>query len=67
VLRALVALMRGRTTLLITHRLVAMEDMDEIVVLDHGCIVERGRHACLRAAGSLYQRLLDVQNAVLTA
>jgi ATP-binding cassette subfamily C protein CydC len=67
VLHALDTLMRGRTTLLITHRLVAMDGMDQILVLDHCRIVERGRHGSLRTAGGLYQRLLDVQNSVLIA
>lgn len=56
---------RGRTTLLITHRLYAMERMDMILVLDHGRIVERGTHAQLLAAGGLYQRLFDVQCGML--
>jgi len=42
VLDALDALMRGRTVLLITHRLVALDRMDEILVLERGRIVERG-------------------------
>ena len=37
-------LMQGRSTLLITHRLVDMESMDEILVLENGHIVERGTH-----------------------
>jgi len=57
--------MRGRALLIITHRLVAMERMDEIVVLDEGRIVERGTHAALRAAGGLYRRLLDVQDGMV--
>ncbi|MGZ6388611.1 MAG: thiol reductant ABC exporter subunit CydC [Ktedonobacterales bacterium] len=52
---------RGRTTLLITHRLYAMERMDMIFVLDHGRIVERGTHARLLASGGLYRHLFDVQ------
>ena len=64
-LETLHRVMAGRTTLLITHRLVEMEHMDEIVVLDGGRIVERGRHETLREAGGLYQRMLDIQNAML--
>src|SRR2546423_2592973 len=55
-------LMRGRTVLTISHRLIAMEQMDEIVVLDHGRIVERGTHDHLIAAHGLYRQMLDVQN-----
>jgi ATP-binding cassette subfamily C protein CydC len=58
-------LMRGRTTLVITHRLVALETMDEILVLDEGRIVERGTHEELARAGGLYRRMLDVQSGML--
>jgi ATP-binding cassette, subfamily C, bacterial CydC len=44
---------------------VQMERVDEIVVLDGGRIVERGRHEMLRESGGLYQRMLEVQNAML--
>ena len=58
-------LMRGRTTLVITHRLIALEEMDEILVLDEGRIVERGTHEELARAGGLYRRMLDVQHGML--
>jgi ATP-binding cassette, subfamily C, bacterial CydC len=57
--------MRGRTTLVITHRLVAVEEMDEILVLDEGRIVERGTHGELARADGLYCRMLDVQRGML--
>jgi len=56
---------RERTTLLITHRLVAMEEMDEILVLEGGRIVERGTHAQLLGVGGLYRQMLEVQNGML--
>ncbi len=65
-LDALDTLMRGRTTLLVTHRLVLMERMDEILVLDQGRIVERGTHQQLLAQDGLYRRLFDIQNGILT-
>jgi ABC-type multidrug transport system fused ATPase/permease subunit len=65
VLQALDVAMQGRTVLLVTHRLVGMERMDEIMVLDEGRIVERGTHGRLRAAGGLYRRLLDVQDGLV--
>jgi len=61
--RALMAavhrLMEGRTVLLITHRPVALAEMDEVLVLDQGRVVERGRHREL-LAGEVYPRLLGL-------
>ena len=45
----------GRTTLLITHRLAGLEAVDEILVLDNGRIIERGRHADLMARPTVYR------------
>jgi ATP-binding cassette, subfamily B, bacterial len=52
--QALSGLRRGRTTLVITHRLSTIVDADEIVVLDRGRIVERGTHRSLLARPGLY-------------
>ncbi len=65
VMGAIHDLMAGRTTLIITHRLVGLEIADEILVMDKGRVVERGRQADLLAAGGLYRRLWDLQNQVL--
>ena len=46
-----------RTTLLITHDLDGLDQMDEIVVLDHGRVAERGTHAELVRPGDAQQRL----------
>jgi ATP-binding cassette subfamily C protein CydC len=56
-----------RATLVITHRLVRMERMDEILVLERGRIVERGTHAELAARQGPYRRMLDVQSELLVA
>ncbi|HEV2655164.1 MAG TPA: thiol reductant ABC exporter subunit CydC, partial [Ktedonobacteraceae bacterium] len=64
-LATLATLMQGRTTLMITHRLVAMEQMDEILVLNAGCISQRGTHAQLLQEDGLYRQMFDIQNAML--
>jgi ATP-binding cassette, subfamily C, bacterial CydC len=56
--------MRDRATLVITHRLVRMEDMDEVLVLDGGRIVERGTHEELLGAGGLYSHMVEVQRDI---
>jgi ABC-type multidrug transport system fused ATPase/permease subunit len=53
------ALMRDRTTLVISHDLLLTRDADLILVLDDGEVVERGRHDELLAAGGRYSRLWD--------
>jgi ATP-binding cassette subfamily C protein CydC len=63
-LASLFDLFHDRSLLLITHRLVRLEQMDKILVLDRGRIVEQGTHAALSHAGGLYQRMLEVQDQV---
>jgi len=62
VLDTLFDVIRGRTSLLISHRLIGLENMDEIIVMDHGRIVERGRHDNLLEKEGVYRRLWDLQN-----
>lgn len=54
---------RGRTTLVIAHRLSTIADADQILVMEAGRIVERGRHADLVAAGKLYAEMWALQQA----
>jgi subfamily B ATP-binding cassette protein MsbA len=60
---ALEALMRGRTTLVIAHRLSTVEHADRIVVLERGRIAESGTHAELIQRGGVYERLYRTQFA----
>jgi ATP-binding cassette, subfamily C, bacterial CydC len=55
----LLAATAGRSTLLITHDLAGLDQVDEIVVLDRGRVAERGRHAELIRSGGVYQRLWE--------
>ncbi len=59
--QALNAALRGRTSLVIAHRLSTVRDADQILVVDGGRIVERGRHDELLAAGGLYAELYRTQ------
>ncbi len=58
---ALANLMRGRTTIVIAHRLATVREADQIVVMERGRAIERGTHAELFARGGLYKRLCDLQ------
>jgi ATP-binding cassette subfamily B protein/subfamily B ATP-binding cassette protein MsbA len=60
-LDALERLMQGRITLVIAHRLSTIRAADEILVLDQGCIVERGPHERLLRTGGLYSSLYRSQ------
>jgi ATP-binding cassette, subfamily B, bacterial len=59
--QALDRLMKGRTTLVIAHRLATVQKADRIVVVDHGQVVDVGRHADLVRRDGLYARLAELQ------
>jgi subfamily B ATP-binding cassette protein MsbA len=60
--RALRQVLRGRTALVVAHRLETVVDADCIHVLDSGRVVERGRHGELLALGGVYARLWELQH-----
>jgi len=59
--RAIAELMEGRTSIVVAHRLSTILHADEILVLQHGEIRERGSHRELLAREGLYQRLYQLQ------
>jgi subfamily B ATP-binding cassette protein MsbA len=59
--KAMEELLRGRSTLIIAHRLSTVRRADRVVVLDAGRVIEEGSHTQLLADGGLYARLYQVQ------
>lgn len=59
---SLQALSDNRTTLVVAHRLSTITHADQIIVIEHGIIVERGTHGQLMELGGAYARLYNVQN-----
>jgi ATP-binding cassette subfamily B protein len=58
---ALETLRRGRTTIVVAHRLSTIRGADQILVLSKGAVRERGDHASLLKEGGLYRRLYELQ------
>jgi len=61
--RALARLLRGKTVLIIAHRLSAIVNVDQILVLERGRLVARGRHATVLQDSPVYRRLWDNHRA----
>ena len=59
--RAMVEVMKGRTTFVIAHRLSTVREADQILVLDRGSIVEQGNHEELIRSGGIYQSIYELQ------
>jgi ATP-binding cassette, subfamily B, bacterial len=57
--QALASALSGRTAIVIAHRLSTIVDADQIIVMERGRVLERGRHAELRRAGGLYADLYE--------
>lgn len=62
--QALDQVLEGRTAIIIAHRLSTIKNVDEIVVLEQGTIIERGTHAQLMDKGGRYKELVDLQQLV---
>ena len=60
--KALKSALKDRTSIVIAHRLSTIRDADQIIVLEHGVIVEHGKHDELIAAGGLYSELNERQD-----
>ena len=54
-------MMQNRTSIVIAHRLSTIKNADEIVVLQHGSIVERGTHQSLMEVDGFYKKLVEMQ------
>jgi subfamily B ATP-binding cassette protein MsbA len=67
VIEALRNLMKGRTVIMIAHRLSTLVDADKIIVLKDGVVVEHGSHAALIARGGVYADLQRVQQGAPVA
>lgn len=65
IITALQRLSMDHSALWITHRLVGLQVMDEILVLESGRVIERGTHDGLLKAGGMYRRMWDLQNRIL--
>ncbi|MCM3724773.1 ABC transporter ATP-binding protein/permease [Neobacillus cucumis] len=66
ILRTLRTEMKGRTSIIISHRISTIQDADQIIVMDNGEIVERGTHLTLLRENGIYKKMYDQQTTELT-
>ncbi|KRU28389.1 ABC transporter ATP-binding protein [Clostridium sporogenes] len=59
--KAISALVHGKTIIIIAHRLATIENADQILVVDGGCVVQRGAHKELMNQKGVYKRFLDIR------
>ncbi|KGO13826.1 ABC transporter ATP-binding protein [Clostridium botulinum] len=59
--KAISALVHGKTIIIIAHRLATIENADQILVVDRGCVVQRGDHKELINQEGVYKRFLDIR------
>jgi ABC-type multidrug transport system fused ATPase/permease subunit len=59
--QALEEVMKGRTTFIIAHRISSVKHADELIVFEHGKIVQRGTHEELIKEEGLYKRIFEIQ------
>ncbi len=62
VTEAMENLFKGRTVIIIAHRLQTVKHADDIIVIDHGVVIERGTHDHLVTKGWYYARMLELQS-----